>query len=447
MKKRFTRILLSFVLITGMISFQGPAMAVVTAAENNTTIENFENIDYAKAEFIRVILDGNQIVFEVNPQIVQSRTMVPMRTMFETLGLTVSWDETTKTAQGTSSESAISGSSISFTIGSNKAMINGKEQVMEVPASIIQGRTMIPLRFLSENMGYNVVWVQGSNLILLSKSDINEWRYDGFEEVTPYKEFETKYINGVKTNERRYNGLNHQVQIVNLYSADGRVIPNVPDFRIPHYGTGWFQKSPFLGKTYWVDIDTLTGTYGNSDFFNMEDFTPIKAGLLRESANAANYVKVRIEEHGFNLAVWNKIGFKQESSLSSIGDEQLLDGKIINSSDTIFKVMINDKLSGYMMMDAFLDAFMKPDTNRVYNVLEKDPKLMFNWDDNTWIQLKGEAPWAGMTEDMFLVQRQSKPDKMAHIETKFSKLDLWVYESDYTDSIYYFDNDKLTGMW
>ncbi len=442
MKKRFTRILLSFVIITGMIAFQGATVAVVSAAENNMATENFENIDYAKAAYIRVILDGKQIAFDVEPKIVKSRTLVPMRTMFENLGLTVSWDEITKTAQGTNADSTIS-----FTIGSDKAQINGQESLMDVSASIIQGKTMIPLRFLSENMGYKVVWVQNSNLILLSKSDIIEWRYDGFEKVTPYMEYEKKYINGIKMEEKRYNGLNHEVAIVNLYSADGRVIPNVPDFNIAHYGTGWFKASPFFGKTYWVDIDTVTSAYGNSDFFNMDDFTPIKAGLLRESANAANYVKVKIEEHGSDLAVWNKIAFKQESSLSTVQDEKLLDGKIISSSDTIFKVMINEKFSGYMTMDAFLDTLMKPDSTQAYNVLVKDPKIMFDWDDNSWIQLKGETPWAGMTEDMFLVQRQSKADKAAHLETKFSKLDLWVYESEFSDSIYYFDNEKLIGMW
>ena len=72
---------------------------------------------------------------------------------------------------------------------------------------------------------------------------------------------------------------------------------------------------------------------------------------------------------------------------------------------------------------------------------------MFTWDENIWIQLRGEAPWAGMSKDMFLVQRQSKPDETAQIKTRFSQLDLWVYESEYADSIYYFSGDKLTGMW
>ena len=136
MKKRFARIMLSFILIMGMASFQLPVMAV---AEEDTTDQVFENVDYAKTTYIRVILDGLPIAFDVDPQIVQSRTLVPMRTMFETFGLTVNWDEITKTAQGTSSDTAIS-----FTIGSNKALLNGQELMMDVAASIIHERTMIP---------------------------------------------------------------------------------------------------------------------------------------------------------------------------------------------------------------------------------------------------------------------------------------------------------------
>src|SRR5665648_553905 len=385
MKKRIMMIMLSFVLMTGLMSVQVP---LATAAEDNSATQAFENIDYVKAPYIRVILGGKQIAFDVDPQIVQSRTLVPMRTMFETFGLTVNWDETTKTAQGISSDSAIS-----LTIGSNKALFNGQELIMGVPASIIQGRTMIPLRFFSENMGYKVVWVQASNLILISKSDIIEWRYDGFEELAPYKEFESKYINGLKLEERRYSGINYEVIIYDLYSKDGRFIPNVPDFKI------------------------------------------------------ANYIKIKIEEHGFNLETWNKIAFSSESALSIIEDEQLLDGKIINNYDTIFKVTINDKFSGYMTRDAFLGTLLKPEANKIYNILVKDPKIMFNWEDSLWSRLKGEIPWAGMTKDMFLVQRQSKPDKMTELVTKFSKLELWVYQSQYTDSIYYFDNEILTGMW
>lgn len=439
MKKRMTMFLLSFVLMAGMGFSQ---LAVVAGAEEMGTEGLFENIDYAKAPYVRVILEGDQIAFDVDPQIIQSRTMVPMRTIFESMGLEVSWDEATKTALGIATDTAIS-----FTIGSDKAMVNGQESQLDVPALIFSNRTMIPLRFLSENMGYKVVWVQDSHLVLLSKEDIVEWRYDGFEEFEPYKEWEAKYINGVKTEEQRYNGLNHKVEIVNLYSADGRVIPNVPDFKIPFYGTGWFKTSPYVGKTYWVDLDSISSSYGNSEIFDVVELNPIKVDMLRDATAAANYVKVRIEDHGFNLETWKEIAGTTDSPLSGVGEEASLNGQIISSSDTIFTVIINDSLSGFMRTEAFLDQLAKPEADSIYNILTKDPKLMFPWEESIWVQLRGETPWAGMSKDMFLVQRQSKPDETAQIKTRFSQLDLWVYESEYADSIYYFSGDKLTGMW
>jgi hypothetical protein len=48
---------------------------------------------------------------------------------------------------------------------------------------------------------------------------------------------------------------------------------------------------------------------------------------------------------------------------------------------------------------------------------------------------------------MFLVQRQWSPDYRTQIDTKLARLDLWVYESDFADAVFYFYDNKLTGMW
>lgn len=189
MKKLIIPILLSLILVAGLTSMHANVYAAVMDDSNSV----FEDIDYVKAPEIRVILDGEKLVFDVDPTIIESRTLVPMRDMFEAFGLKVEWDNANRIAMGTSSETAIS-----FTIGSKNVMFNGEEKTIDVPARIINERTMIPLRFLSENMGYNVVWVGTSNLILLSKDDIVEWRYDGYETTEPYKEYESKFINGEK---------------------------------------------------------------------------------------------------------------------------------------------------------------------------------------------------------------------------------------------------------
>ena len=122
------------------------------------------NIDYTKSSYIRVFIEGRQLAFDVNPLIVDGRTLVPMRAVFEAFSLEVKWDDISKTAEGISPDK-----NVKFVIDSNKVLVDGLEKSIDVPASIIGGRTLIPLRFLSENMGYNVVWNGDANLILLSK--------------------------------------------------------------------------------------------------------------------------------------------------------------------------------------------------------------------------------------------------------------------------------------
>jgi hypothetical protein len=141
----------------------GQAPAQLPEQEDDESTQSFDSIDYQETAYIRVIVDGKQLAFDVDPQIADGRTLVPMRNIFEALGLTVSWDDAAKAAQGTSA-----GSSIRFVIGSNIALVNNQEKSLDVPARIIDGRTMIPLRFLSENLGYNVEWIESTKLILIS---------------------------------------------------------------------------------------------------------------------------------------------------------------------------------------------------------------------------------------------------------------------------------------
>lgn len=188
---------LQFIVILNRLADPPPAIPEIVPARDRL----FENIDYRKASAIRVIIDETPVKFDVDPQIIEGRTLVPMRAIFERFGLKVAWNETTRTALGYDDQHAIS-----FTIGQNQAMVNEQAQFLDVPAAIIGGRTMIPLRFLSASLGYNVVWAGEADLILISRDNIIEWRPGGYETTAPYKEYEIKYSNGAKTNEIRYTG-------------------------------------------------------------------------------------------------------------------------------------------------------------------------------------------------------------------------------------------------
>jgi hypothetical protein len=85
--------------------------------------------------------------------IIQDRFVVPMRAIFEALGAEVNWDEDKRTVTGTKGDI-----SVELTIGSRVVTINGKTVELDVPATIINDRTYVPARFVSESFEASVSW-------------------------------------------------------------------------------------------------------------------------------------------------------------------------------------------------------------------------------------------------------------------------------------------------
>lgn len=102
---------------------------------------------------IKVFINDSQIIFDQNPEIINSRTMVPMRAIFSSLGYDVYWDDSEKTV------TAMKGNDIiQLTVGSEKAYKNGEEIILDSPAVIKNDRTLVPLRYVAESAMCNVDW-------------------------------------------------------------------------------------------------------------------------------------------------------------------------------------------------------------------------------------------------------------------------------------------------
>ena len=98
----------------------------------------------------------------VAPIISDDRTLVPVRFISESLGADVDWNSDTQAVTVTKGEKKIE-----MTIGKNEITVNGTAQAMDVPAQIINGRTMIPLRALAEvGLDKEVFW-DASGLIII----------------------------------------------------------------------------------------------------------------------------------------------------------------------------------------------------------------------------------------------------------------------------------------
>lgn len=116
----------------------------------------------------KVIIDGQVTKFQGQGAVVMSgSTMVPMREIFEKLGATLSWNQTTKTV------TAIKGDTkIVLTIGKQTATINGNKVTLTKEAVVLNGVTLVPLRFVSEALGAKVAWDQKASVATITSSTV-----------------------------------------------------------------------------------------------------------------------------------------------------------------------------------------------------------------------------------------------------------------------------------
>ena len=123
-------------------------------------------------EEVQVTLNGERIAFDVPGQIINGRSMVPMRKIFETLGATVEWIPAEQGIAATRGNQILI-----LVIGSNLMLIadkaTGTEQriTLDVPPQIVNDRTLVPVRAVSEGLGLNVAWDGATRTAMLTTPD------------------------------------------------------------------------------------------------------------------------------------------------------------------------------------------------------------------------------------------------------------------------------------
>ena len=117
----------------------------------------------AAAGNISVLLDGKPLNFDIMPQIVNGRLMVPMRNIFEPLGFTVTWQQETQSVNAIKN-----GLTVELKIGDSTAMDGTKQITLDSPPVVIDGRTLVPLRFVAEAAGDYVSWDGDNQIVRIS---------------------------------------------------------------------------------------------------------------------------------------------------------------------------------------------------------------------------------------------------------------------------------------
>ena len=111
---------------------------------------------------IRVNLNDKTLSFDVLPQIINERTMVPLRAIFEALGASVDWNQETKTIISTKGNTTIK-----LTINSNIMYVNDNPITLDTPACVIDDRTLVPVRAISDAFDCYVSWNGEQQTVLI----------------------------------------------------------------------------------------------------------------------------------------------------------------------------------------------------------------------------------------------------------------------------------------
>ena len=115
---------------------------------------------------ISITIDGKPKIFDVMPVMEEDRVLVPMRGIFEALGATISWDDETMTVTGAKNDI-----SVSLQIENNIAKVNDREILLATPAKLVSGRTMVPVKFVSDALGYNASWHEETNTVAITSNE------------------------------------------------------------------------------------------------------------------------------------------------------------------------------------------------------------------------------------------------------------------------------------
>ena len=142
--------------------------SIVLAKENNyVSANNIKQSTTNKQEEIEVYYNGERIEFDQQPILVNDRTLVPFRKVFESMGCIVYYNNSESKVMALTKEGDI----LTHTIGTNTFDLNGEEKTFDSASTILNDRTLIPLRAVAETLSAEVEWNDKEQTVTIEKEE------------------------------------------------------------------------------------------------------------------------------------------------------------------------------------------------------------------------------------------------------------------------------------
>lgn len=244
-------------------------------------------------DYISVTLDGQKLSFDVPPQIINERTMVPLRAIFEALGTDVDWDQSTQTV--TSSKDNIT---IRLTIDSNTMYVNGNTVLLDTPACVVNERTLVPVRAISEAFNTTVDWDNGTRTVIISSQPSNS-QTNPFEQSKPISQSAFEKLKNKIISDGEYSGKynshtifisENSIDILISYSPDDEVIT------MTSFYSSQEMSADIMLAIYKNEVPgllmTVESSLGKKDFYGMfpsstHRLTEMKSSLYQAEKDSA----------------------------------------------------------------------------------------------------------------------------------------------------------------
>lgn len=182
------------------------------------------SVSAVETDAISVTIDGKIKTFDVMPVMENDRVLVPMRGIFETLGADVSWNDKTMTVTAVKDDTIVE-----LQIDNKTAKVNDKEIELDVPAKLVSKRTMVPVKFVADALGYNANWNAETNTVVITTKETTPHMLDGKKVIFIGNSFTYRGLCvipetlKVLAQEERSNDLGYFYQLCKANGADVKV--------------------------------------------------------------------------------------------------------------------------------------------------------------------------------------------------------------------------------
>lgn len=165
------------ILIVMIISIFACSSAVFADNVSDVVVSLQINNPIMEVNGVETEIDGGR---GTKPIVTNGRTLVPIRAIIEAFGGVVGWEESTQSVLLTMEDDTIK-----LVINSNVAYLNNNTEILDVAPTVINGRTMLPIRFVAEGFNLGVAWDGYTQTVSIIRNTFDDNEYNSLMSVLP----------------------------------------------------------------------------------------------------------------------------------------------------------------------------------------------------------------------------------------------------------------------